>query len=207
MFLVLLDLSTVYDTVNHKLLLSRLEDRVELNGQVWDWATSYMTGRQQYVFLSGSSSEPRPLICGVPQGSVLGPIFFTIYTLPLGDIARKFNLSFHLYADDMQLYLSFDQSDPASPNLAINKLEQCIHEIKQWMLVNKLKRNGNKTEFIKIASRNHKTTSVQTSLRVDMDDVLPTTSARNLGVMFDSEMSPMPHVQSLQICKLPAPPD
>ena len=67
------------------------------------------------------------------------------------------------------------------------------------MLVNKLKVNGNKTEFIKIASKNHTTSSVQTSLRVDMDVVLLTTSARNLGVMFDSEMSLIPHVQSL--CK------
>ena len=77
-FLVLLDLSTAFDAVDHKLLLTRLEDRVGHSGQVQDWATSYLTGRHQYVTLSGSSSEPRPLTCGVPQGSVLGPIFFTI---------------------------------------------------------------------------------------------------------------------------------
>ncbi len=198
-FLVLLDLSAMFDTVDHKLLLSRLEDRVGLSGQVLDWATSYLTGRYQYVSRSGSSSEPRPLTCSVPQGSVLGTIFFTIYTRPLGDIARKFNLSFHLYADDTQLYLSFNRSDPASADLAINKLEQCIHEIKQWMLVNKLKLNGNKTEFIKIASKTNTVPSSLTSLRVDTDVVQPTISARNLGVTFDSEMSLSPHVQSL--CK------
>ena len=94
--IVLLDFSAVFDTVNHKLLLSRLEDRVGLSGQVLDWVISYLSGRYQYVSLSSSSSEPRPLTCGVPQGLVLGPIFFTIYTLLLGDLARKFNQPFHL---------------------------------------------------------------------------------------------------------------
>ncbi len=196
---VVLDLSAVFNTVDHKLLLSRLGDRVRLGGQVLDWATSYLTGRYQYVSGSGSSSKPRLLACGVSQGLVLGPIFFTIYTLPLGDIARKFNLSFPLYMDDTRLYLLFDHKDPALANLALNQLELCISEIKQWMLINKLKPNGNKTEFIKIANGSLTAPTVHTQLRWDTDDVLPTSSAQNLCVVFDSEMSLVPHIQSL--CK------
>ena len=66
-FVVLLDLSTAFDTVDHKLLLSRLEHRVRLGGQALDWAISYLSSRFQYVSAAGSSSNPRPLSCGVPR--------------------------------------------------------------------------------------------------------------------------------------------
>ena len=122
-FLVLLDLSAAFDTVDHQLLLSRLKNRVRLGGQVLDWVVSYLSSRYQCVSVARSSSEPKPLACGVPQGSVLGPIFFTIHTLPLLDIALKYKLFFHLYADDTQLYLSFDCNDSTNTNAVLHTLE------------------------------------------------------------------------------------
>ncbi len=200
MFLVLLDLSTAFNTVDQQLLLSRLEHRVRLNGQALDWAKSYLTSRIQYVLVAGSNSELRTLSCDIPQDSVLGQIFFTTYTLPLSDIGRKYDLSFHLYTDDTQLYLSFDHKDHSATQSAINILEDCILKIQQWMLVNKLKLNGNKIEFIQISNKSCSTTTTSTLLKVGTGDIHSSQSAnKNLGVIFDSEMSLTPQVQAL--CK------
>ena len=81
-FLVLLDLSAAFDNVDNKLLLAKLKNRVGLGWQVLHWATSYLSRRLYYVSVPGSSSEPRPLTCGVPQGSVQGSIFHHLHSTP-----------------------------------------------------------------------------------------------------------------------------
>ena len=102
-----------------------------------------------YRSVSGTKSISQDLKHGVPQGSVLGPILFSVYTLPLGDIVRKYGMNFHLYADDTQLFLSFDSCVPSTSESAIVQLEACISEIRAWMLINKLKLNDDKTEFLR----------------------------------------------------------
>ena len=82
------------------------------------------------------------------QGSVLRPILFTLYTCPLGEICRSHGVTYHLYADDQQLYLSFHPSGMSSCVTCLEHLEACIAEIRQWMSMNMLKVNDNKTEFI-----------------------------------------------------------
>ena len=83
---MLLDLSAVFNTVDHQLLLTHLTGRIGLKGIPLKWARTYLTDRTEYVSISSERSECHQLTSGVPQGSVLGPIFFTIYTLPLEDI-------------------------------------------------------------------------------------------------------------------------
>ena len=99
-----------------------------------------------------SKSAKVPLTCSVPQGSILSPIAFTTYTLPLGDIARKYHLGFHVYADDTQIYLSFYQNDPTTAPMAISSIESCISEIHDWMRLNKLKLNDDKTDILVFSS-------------------------------------------------------
>ena len=93
-----------FDTIDHEVLLTRLPSRISLCGAALDWARSHLTDRTQFVSVGDGQSLTGRLSRGVSQGSVLGPIFFTIYTLPLGDIVWRYSMSFHLYADNTQLY-------------------------------------------------------------------------------------------------------
>lgn len=142
--LVLLHLSAAFDTVDHNILLNRLEKWVGLSGSVLDWFKSYLKDRDYFVSLGNFESERTKLTCGVPQGSILGPILFNIYMLPLAQIIEHFNISYHTYADDTQLYIAVSPHDH-SP---LHSLSQCVKHINEWMNQNFLQLNANKTEII-----------------------------------------------------------
>ena len=149
--LVLLDLSAAFDTVDHELLLMIMSHRFGISGNVLKWFRSYLTLRSQVVVLSDSSSEQLYIECGVPQGSVLGPILFTMYTSPLGDIARRVGLSYHLYADDTQLYVAFKPG--TTDQVCCQQIQDCLVAMQEWMNSNFLKLNNDKTDVILIGSR------------------------------------------------------
>ena len=109
--LVLLDLSAAFDTVDHAILLHWLEHLVGLRGTVIDWLKSYLKDRSFYVTIGNYTSSSIPLNCGVPQGSILGPLLFNLYMLPLGKIIKQHKISYHSYADDTQLYLAISPND------------------------------------------------------------------------------------------------
>ncbi len=162
------------------------------------WFKSYLTGRFQFVSIPGAQSPEQALDCGVPQGSVLGPLLFTSYTLPLGDIARKYNLGFHVYADDTQLYLSFDPRDPNDKPQAIQTIEKCISEIRDWMALNKLKLNDSKTEVLELSSTPCSAPTT-TTITIGCEDISTSLVAKNLSVTLDSSMSLSSHIT--QTCK------
>ena len=145
---MLLDLSVAFDTVNHQILVDRLKNMFGFIGQVFNWIASYFLGRSQKVVVGDAKSPSAPLSCGVPQGSILGPILFTLYTTPLVKICTKHGIIYHLYVDDQQLYLAFKPSNAGAKGRCIQQLEGCIEEIHKWMSANVLKLNDDKTEFI-----------------------------------------------------------
>ena len=105
-FVTSLDCSATFDLVDHQILLQGLSNQLVITGAAHDWFCLYLSARSQTVSIMGEKSQPHTLKCGVPQDSALGPKLFTIYTLPIGNIIRKHNAKFHLYADDMQLYIT-----------------------------------------------------------------------------------------------------
>ena len=109
--LVLLDLSAAFDTINHEKLIRTLDIYCGIRGDPLKWFLSYLKVRAQSVQIGSTFSREQNLLFGVPQGSVLGPVLFTIYTTPLGRIIQRHGLTYHLYADDTQLYMAFKPSD------------------------------------------------------------------------------------------------
>jgi len=195
--LVLLDLSAAFDTIDHQILLSRLEEKVGVCGSALSWFNSYLSGRSQSVYINGIKSAPKDLKFGVPQGSLLGPKKFTMYSGPIADIARRHGLRVHMYADDTQLYLSFDIDDPLSLDEAICKIEACVKEIKEWMEANKLKLNEDKTEYVVAVAPWLRNRITVPELVVGEEKVTATTHAKNLGVIFDQCMNMDKHINSV----------
>jgi len=133
--LTLLDLSAAFDTIDHSILLSRLQNTFGINGTALTWFTSYLTDRFQKVIVNKIQSKPVKMECGVPQGPVLGPVLFTLYTAPLSHIINNHPIDHHFYADDTQLQCSDTVEN--LPSLLTN-MSYCLQDIQNWMTQNKL---------------------------------------------------------------------
>ena len=191
MLLVLLDLSAAFDTIDHKILFHRLEYTVGVKGLALQWLKSYLEDRHQTIRIGNTVSSQVPLSVGVPQGSVLGPLLFLIYILPLGAIIEKHHIYRHGYADDTQLYCRFSLKNRNSLVSAIAKMELCITEVSSWMLTNRLKLNDAKTECMLITPRSKipALSSNNIHLTVGCAQIKPKMSVHNLGAVLDAELS------------------
>ena len=193
--LLLLDLSAAFDTLDHSTLLNRLSSDVGINGTALNWFKSYLSARTQRVIIDSVLSDPVDLTVGVPQGSILGPLLFLIYILPLGKLIDQFNIKRHGYADDTQLYTYFSLNDPQSLSQAMLNIEKCVTAVKEWMTLNKLKLNDSKTEFLLISPKYHyqKLMKLDPCIRVGNTTIKPTKWVRNLGAIFDANMTMVAH--------------
>ncbi|XDV19494.1 hypothetical protein PO909_024959 [Leuciscus waleckii] len=179
--LLLLDLTAAFDTIDHNILISRLENYVGIRGVVLNWIKSYFQNRRFSVQMGECTSSSAPLLCGIPQGSILAPVFFSLYMLPLGQIMSKYDVSFHCYADDTQLYLPLKPTVPA----AVERLAECLGEIKRWMSANFFCLNESKTEMILFGPSESADTS-----KIKLGTLSPYLrhQVKNLGIICDSAL-------------------
>ena len=183
----LLDLSSAFDTVNHTVLLNTLSS-FGVRGRAYEWFQSYLSCHSQIVCINDCKSTSKPLTHGVPQGSVGGPTLFSIYLISLGHILRRHNINYHIYADDIQLYLSFKPNQADAKN-AITRLENCLSDILFWLNSHSLKLNLSKTEFLLFGSRTQLSKVNLSSISFSGCTVNVSQTCRNLGIMLDYGMS------------------
>lgn len=197
--LLMLDLSAAFDTVDHRIFLHRLRDDFGIVGPALKWYSTYLEDRSFRVFVSGEYSHDFSMNYGLTQGSVTGPFGFVVYTHDIGRILRHHNILYHIYADDIQMYMIVDPNIPGDVQCALFKLSRCVADIQHWLIENKLKQNQDKTEFFIAASLNHLKKMGNISLHLDGVEILPSKSVRNLGIVFDDQMNMSNHVT--QLCK------
>jgi hypothetical protein len=189
--LVLLDLSTAFNTVDHKILLERMQRTFGITDRALHWLASYLTGRTECVRRGSSCSAYTCLTCGVPQGSVLGPLLFVLYTVDLPSLIEQHGLTPHLYADDTQVY-GFCR--PSEVGEFTARLASCVADVAVWMRTNRLQMNVDKTELMWFSTPRQHARLPSDTVVIGGHDVKPTNSARNLGVFFDADLSMRRHV-------------
>ena len=202
--LVMLDLSAAFNTVSHKLLINCLKYHFGFTDTILQRISSYLTNRSQRVMVCNelgdvAESSSKSLEQGIPQVTTLGPILFNLFMSPLGGICWAQGIRFAGYADDTQNYMSFRPLNNSSqPQIdCINKLELCLEDIRSWMLVNFLKLNESKTEFIIFGTRQQLNKVGTVYIKIGEDTVQNVTSVRNLRLHFDEELKHSTHVNKL----------
>ena len=191
--LMLLDLSAAFDTVDHLILLDRLENLVGIRGQALSWFRSYLTDRYQFVNFNNLNSHQSRVRYGVPQGSVLGPLLFSLYMLPLGQIIRKHGINFHCYSDDTQLYRSVKPDEVTQ----LSKMEACLLDIKEWMAQNFLLLNSDKTEIMVVGPKSLRHNLSAYMPNIDGISITSNAVIKELGVTLDSDLAFDAHIKNI----------
>ena len=198
MFFISLDLSAAFDTIDQDIMSTRFREMYGITGLASDWFKSYLQNRKYCVKIDDAMSDVEDLTYGIPQGSVVGPKCFTLYIQPVQEIIRKHGFLYHMYADDIQVYAEFDPCSQTDVGQTLQRLSNCVKDIQNWMFVNKLKLNQDKTEFIIFASPAHHRKLQHVALHLDDHTTIsPSDSIRLLGCVLDKHMSMTDQVTSV----------
>ena len=194
--LLLIDLSAAFDTVDIAKLLDILEKDIGITGFALKWFKSFLTGRTQRVKIENSLSDVLPVLYGVPQGSVLGPILFNIYTSSLSHVINNFGFTTSGYADDNNAYQSFPLVFQC--NVVMNELPNLLTQIKEWMNLFFLKMNPDKTEIIMLVPQQLKNAhTINGCIFSDGSCIRFANFVKNLGYILDKYLHMDIHVNSI----------
>ena len=193
--LALLDFSSAFDTIDHTILVHRLHTDFGFTDTVLQWFSSYLTDRTHYVSLCNHCSDFAHVHSGVPQGSVLGPMLFTMYIKPLSAIIDSHSIIHHSFADDLQLQMS---APPDRISELLHSMQSCICDVKAWATANTLKLNDSKTELMLVTSKRSKHLhNLPTSITIGNAQIPFKHSVKNLGFTLDCHLTMNAHVSNI----------
>lgn len=193
MIIFCIDMSSAFDTVHHGSLLETLEQRIGLQGTCLKWFESYLSNRKQSVCISGVRSSPRDLKYGVPQGSVLGPKLYNIYTLPLGEIIKRHGVYRILYADDGNMYIAFMPNQVDSTR---ERIEYLSRDLKSFFVARNLLSNDDKLVAM-VVNGTRRQPIIFPPLNIGEAEVPMSLAARILGFEVDNSLSMSNHIDNV----------
>jgi len=184
------------DTLDHDTLIRRLKHSFGLTGPVLQWIESYLVGRRQFVRVGQQKSMTEFCEYGVPQGSVLGPLFFTLYVAPTANIIDHHNVRHAQYADDTQLFVALES------DISLSDVNRCFCSLQRWFDINGLSLNPDKSEAIIFgtAARHRVEGGSIDSITLNNNTQIPVSkSVKSLGVVLDNSLSFDKHIE--HVCK------
>jgi len=186
---IFLDLSKAFDTINHNILLDKLSN-YGIRGLANDWFRSYLCGRQQRVLFNNMLSSPQLVSCGVPQGSILGPLLFLLY---INDLPSCTTIPhFVLFADDTNIL--FSHQDPNTLETIVNNE---LKYISNWFKLNKLSLNIKKTNYIIFKNKYSNKPTINLNINIDNVTIQQVETTKFLGLLIDSNLSWHSHTQHI----------
>ena len=194
--LSLLDMSAAFDCVDHSILLQRLERNFGISGLALQWLTSFLTHRTQQVTFNGTLCKLQRLLYGVPQGSVLGR--YCLICTWQNTIVESHGHRLHQYADDCQVYVSAPVTETAA---AVDQFLLCIADVSTRLSSSRLRLNPAKTVVIWLGGRQQVANITVSNIPVLSSTVTTVTSARDLGVVVNSQLSMSANVSSRHTCR------
>ena len=193
--LALLDFSSACDTIDHSILVHRLHTDFMFTDAILQWFSSYLTEHTHYVSLSNHCSAFAPVHSCVPQGSVHGPMLFTMYIKPLSAIIDSHSIIHHSFAYDLQIQMS---APPDKISELLHSMQSFISDVKAWATSNILKLNDNKTELMLVTSKRTKHLhNLPTSITISNAQIPIKQSVKNLGLTLDWHLTMNAHVSNI----------
>ena len=186
---VFIDLEKAFDTVNHRILLSKLE-HYGIRGVENDWFRSYLTSRMQRVRLDGVTSDYLGISCGVPQGSILGPLLFLLYINDMNKAVKNYII--HHFADDTNLLC-----DDKNPDKLKKKMNEDLKLIFEWLCSNRLSLNVSKTEFI-VFKPPRRSLDNRITLKLNGKTLYESSKIKYLGLIMDDRLTWKHHIFELR---------